>query len=41
MALKKTRVTGVGERGKFKSGGVVWIGMCECNLKNSNLEAFF
>ena len=26
--------------GKFKSGGTIWIRMCECNLKNQNLEAF-
>ena len=27
--------------GKFKSGGTIWIKMCEYNLKKSSLGHFF
>ena len=34
-------ITNVEKRGKLKSGGAIWIRMCECNFKNSNSKTFF
>ena len=41
VALKKTRVTNVKKVGKFKSGGAIWIRMCECNFKKSKFGDIF